>query len=75
MILWNNIDRATKLCVFKVQSVLRFFTVHLLEQDMLLVKKGLYGLKYALYDSFIVGDFFLLPQLSQYKIYLPKIYK
>ena len=58
MILWNNIDKATKLCVFRVQRVLHSFTVHLLEQDMFLVKKDLYGLKYALYDSFVVGDFF-----------------
>ena len=27
-------------------------------QDMFLVKKKVYRLKYALYDSFIVGDFF-----------------
>jgi hypothetical protein len=36
-------------------------------------QKKVYGLKYALYESFICWRLFLLPQLSQYKIYLSKI--
>ena len=59
VILWNNLDRSTKLCVFKLQSVLQCFTIHLVEKNVF-GKKIVYGFKYAFYDSFIVGEFFFV---------------